>query len=214
MEDKFQYQLNDVKDAEARFNLAQKQRQEMNEEHRGKLTDYYDKLAIYCASAISFTVTLLGFLFTNKDILGIYKSQFLGYPMIYLIYIAWISLAVALASSLLSRKMDAFYVSYFGHALYLEKGADFESKRIDMIKNNPGLELVDIKVDELPGWISEKEELLKKMPKALEKAKLQRNLYFFLLRSLRNLSEAGAFIGTGLLIIFSILSAQRMLFGA
>lgn len=82
----FNSKLNEVKDAESSFNFAQKQREELNEEHRKKLTDYYEKIAIYCASAISFTVTLLGFLFNNKDILPIYRSLFLSQPIIFFIY--------------------------------------------------------------------------------------------------------------------------------
>ncbi len=209
----FESLLSEVKDAENSFNFAQKQWEELNEEHRKKLTDYYEKIAIYCASAISFTVTLLGFLFNNKDILPIYKSLFLGQPIIYFIYGGWICLALALAASLLSRNMDAFYVSYFGHHHYLEKGKIFESKRIDFIKKNPGLKLIDISNAELPGWISEKESLLLKMPDALKKSKKWRDFYFLLLRLTRNLSEIGAFIGTGLILIFSILSAQRILYG-
>ena len=170
----FETDMNDVKFSESSFNLSQKQRQDLNEEHRKKLSDYYEKIAIYCASAISFTVTLLGFLFNNKELLPVYRSFFLGYPSIYLIYSGWILLALSLVSSLLSRKMDALYVLSFGQYLYLNKGKDFESKRIDLIKNNMDLELVDISEEELPQWIGNKENLLKKLPAAIKRAKILR----------------------------------------
>lgn len=203
----------EINNAQSDFNFSQKQRQKLNQEHRNKLAEYYDKIAIYSASAISFTVTLLGFLFNKKEILPIYKSLFLGFPVIYLIYTGWILLLTALITSLVSRKMDAFYVSAFGHVNYLEKGEKFESKRLNLIKKHPDLQLMDISASELPTWIKEKEDILKKIPNAIEQTKKQRDFYFLMLRVTRNISELGSLIGIGLIIAFSILSAQRMLFG-
>jgi len=137
----------------------------------------------------------------------------LSLPIVYFIYGGWILLAYSLTAALISRKMDAHYISDFGHYQYLKKGKDFEEKRIEFIEKYPELKPFDLSNAELPGWLKGKKEFIEKLPAALKKSEKNRDFYFFMLRWLRNTSEITALIGTLLILIFGILSSQRILFG-
>ncbi len=101
-----------------RLNTAGRQNEDINREHRLILNTYYDKILFYSAGAFSFTLALIGLVVEDRT-QALAKVGFL-FPNVYWLYASWVLFLLAGILALLSRKLDAYYISNFGMTLYTE----------------------------------------------------------------------------------------------
>jgi hypothetical protein len=124
--------------AEELFNNAKKQRVQLNKEHRELLSIYYDKIAIYSASAISFTITIIGLALSNNAV-KLQNEYLFTIPVIYLLYSTWIFFGLAFILATFSRKLDALYIHILGKQIVSDEGAKLEKIRSDFAKKYPNM---------------------------------------------------------------------------
>lgn len=203
----------ELKNASESLNIASTQRVELNEKHRELLHIYYDKIALYSASAISFTITIIGFVLSSK--LKIYTNNYFVnlFPLIYLLYITWIAFGIAFISAIIGRKLDAYYISAYGAENYVQKLGKFEKKKSEFANEYPDMITFTDNADNISvdKWAEGREETALAAAKKAAEFKEEKEKYFWLFNKSRLFAEVFALIGTVSLIIFSIFTTQSLL---
>lgn len=194
----------------ADFNLAQKQRQDINDETRKKLSDYYEKILIFSAGSFSFAITLVSLVVNNKTT-ALAEIGF-WFPNVYWMYFSSIFFLLSCGLVLLSKRMEAYYIESFGLVNYLKKYVELENTKI---KIYPILKekIIFTGLSDAVKEVQTAKANLDKLLPAFDKNKVLQDRYFRFMVLFRNASEWLALSGAALLLFFSIQLIQAIVWG-
>lgn len=120
--------------AASALNSADKQRSEASRESRSILKDYSDKIVLYSVGSFSFLVTLLQ-LVKNTKILA--EPNLFGIPNVFYMYISMGFYIISVVLALISKRFDAYYVSYQSMQNYCEKLIEEREKKLKIFEIYP-----------------------------------------------------------------------------
>lgn len=210
MDDIFQQQADrqELENKAKDYSLASQQNQELNNEHKQILSKFYEHIALYSAGAITFTTTILGFVLpSNASALTVIKFYL---PNITFLYIAWLGFGISFVSSILSKRLDAYYLSAFGFANYTKRYHEYLETQVSFIKKyegsvtfTSGTEEEVLQVDKSNiGKLKEAHTLNDKNAKK----------YFKYFKISTNVALIGAGVGLLSLILFAFLLTQSIIY--
>lgn len=197
-------------DAYSRYNSASKQNYEINKEHRTILGKFYEHIALYSAGAISFSTTLVGLVLANYHLS--LAQTVLFFPNIYYLYACWFFFALAFIASLLSKKYDAFYISAFGMSRYTERYREYEEVQLELLEVNKD-DILFTRGGEWQEQTQVKRDNIDKLKTAHGSNKKRSDIYWVIVRICYTTAQIGATLGLILLLLFSVLLTQSVVFG-
>lgn len=189
------------------YGNANKQNQELNDEHRRLLSKFYDNIALYSAGAISFSTTIIGLVLANYP--QSLATKLLLFPNIYYLYVSWVMFAIAFTLSLLAKRFDAYYISSFGFANWTKKYYEMLEEQTDFTLKNPHRMVV--KDTTLEESMKIDRENIQKLKQAHLTNESKSKRYFVLVQISHRVAEATAPLGLIFLILFAVLLTQSVI---
>lgn len=210
MDDPIQYAADqqDLKNISEKYSLASKQNQELNDLHKKHLEKYYDNIALYSAGAITFSTTILGFVLPNNAA-ALGMTVFL-IPTLYYLYFSWVGFLIGFLGAVISRKLDAYYLSAFGFTNYTKRYYEFLETQLTFMTKYPGQVIVtggnkdeSMDTDKIN---------IQKLKEAHKKNDQSTKNYFFFMQLANNASQMGAILGIIFLLLFAFFLTKTMVF--
>lgn len=190
------------------YNLANRQNQELNEEHRRILTKFYDNIALYSAGAISFSTTIIGLVLANYP--QSLSSKVLLLPNISYLYVSWLAFAIAFTTALLSKRVDAYYLSAFGFAHWTKRYYEMLEKQGELMLKTPHRFVVE------DGTLEESLKIdrsnIQKLKQAHVTNENKSKKYYFYMQICHRLAESAATLGLIFLLLFAVVLTQAVVF--
>lgn len=202
---KQQSQIDDINSAQKSLTKAGRDNETLNNEHRRGLEKYIDKILFYSASVFSFSLALLNIAGESKTP---YLSQVgLLIPNVYWLYASWFLYLVSCISALLNKKLDAYYLSNYGMANWLNHKLALENKVSDFVQSYPNQIVVEQGIAKYTQISSTNR---KKYNFAIKRSKRNETIFYMMSRFFFVLCELSALSATITLFIFAIQLSQAV----
>jgi hypothetical protein len=195
-----------LKDKVESYSNANKQNQELNDEHRRLLSKFYDNIALYSAGAISFSTTIIGLVLANYP--QSLANKLLIFPNIYYLYVSWTMFAIAFSLSLFAKRFDAYYISSFGFANWTKKYYEMLEEQTEFTLKNP--DRMVVKDTTLEASMKIDRENIQKLKQAHITNESKSKRYFGLVQISHRVAEIAAPLGLIFLILFTVLLTQSV----
>jgi len=188
------------------YSNANKQNQELNDEHRRLLSKFYDNIALYSAGAISFSTTIIGLVLANYP--QSLANKLLIFPNIYYLYVSWAMFAIAFTLSLFAKRFDAYYISSFGFANWTKRYYEMLEEQTEFTLKNP--DRMVVKDTTLEASMKIDRENIQKLKQAHITNESKSKRYFGLVQISHRVAEIAAPLGLIFLILFAVLLTQSV----
>ena len=188
------------------YSNANKQNQELNDEHRRLLSKFYDNIALYSAGAISFSTTIIGLVLANYP--QSLATKLLLFPNIYYLYVSWAMFAIAFSLSLFAKRFDAYYISSFGFANWTKRYYEMLEEQTEFTLKNP--DRMVVKDTTLEASMKIDRENIQKLKQAHITNESKSKRYFGLVQISHRVAEIAAPLGLIFLILFAVLLTQSV----
>ena len=188
------------------YSNANKQNQELNDEHRHLLSKFYDNIALYSAGAISFSTTIIGLVLANYP--QSLANKLLIFPNIYYLYVSWAMFAIAFSLSLFAKRFDAYYISSFGFANWTKRYYEMLEEQTEFTLKNP--DRMVMKDTTLEASMKIDRENIQKLKQAHITNESKSKRYFGLVQISHRVAEIAAPLGFIFLILFAVLLTQSV----
>jgi len=200
----FEADQHEFKNKVSSLNSADRQRGESSQESRKILKDYYDKILFYSAGAFSFLVALLQIV-PNKHVLS--SVGILGIPNVFLMYTSMTCYIISGVLVLLSRRFDAYYISFNSLENYCKKLLEERESKLVIFQKYP--ETVEVHGGVENQILSIKSDI-KLVREMLPKNVKGNKLWYNLMKWTGYTTEFFAIIATIIMLLFTVQLSQSL----